>query len=96
MHLGLIWDIFRKFQIFYRPLGCFGHFGTIWDELRIFYFKVKKKTRPGGLDYSYIIDTNTGYLFIWRGFYEIIWKKKAIFNSYEGEILHFHLLKLKR
>ena len=60
--------------------------------------RLKKKTRPPfrGLDYSYFIDTNTGYLFIWRVFYEIIWKKKAIFNSYEGEILHFHLLKLKR
>ena len=46
--------------------------------------RLKKKPGllSGGLDYSYIIDTNTGYLFIWRGFYEIIWKKKAIFNSY--------------
>ena len=60
--------------------------------------RLKKKPGllSGGLDYSYIIDTNTGYLFIWRVFYEIIWKKKAIFNSYEGEILHFHLLKLKK
>ena len=60
---------------------------------------LKKKNKASFKEawiYSYIIDTNTGYLFIWRGFYEIIWKKKAIFNSYEGEILHFHLLKLKR
>ena len=41
INLGCISEI----SDFYRPLGCFGHFGTIWDELRIFYFEVKKKNQ---------------------------------------------------